>query len=195
MPEPKSQKPEPAKPELAPWHVPVAPEDVAETGRHFDLVADHDVRVATARMTGLRELPRFEANFDVTRAGAAGLHVVGRVSATVGQNCVVTLEPLTNEIDEDIDLVFAPSSPPVEREGDHNEDIEPARNRDGPEPLIDGVVDLGALATEFLLLAVDPYPRKPGAVFEPPQDGKPDPGPFAALAKLAKDGAKDGNGR
>ena len=55
-----------------------------------------------------------------------------------------------------------------------------------PEPLIGGVVDLGALATEFLLLGLDPYPRKPGAVFEPPRDLKPDAGPFAALAKLTK---------
>jgi Large ribosomal RNA subunit accumulation protein YceD len=191
MPEPKSPKPEPA-----PWHVPVALEDVAETGQHFDLVADADIRAATARLAGLRDLPRLEATFDVTRAGAAGLHVVGRVSATVGQNCVVTLEPLTNAIDEDIDLVFAPPPPPLERETDEAEDADdqsrkPARNWNEPEPLIDGVVDLGALATEFLILGLDPYPRKPGAVFEPPRDGKPDPGPFAALAKLAK----DGNGR
>ena len=56
-----------------------------------------------------------------------------------------------------------------------------------PEPLIGGVVDLGALATEFLILGLDPYPRKPGAVFEPPQDREPQGGPFAALAKLTKD--------
>ena len=55
-----------------------------------------------------------------------------------------------------------------------------------PEPLIDGIVDLGALATEFLILGLEPYPRKPDAVFEPPQDAAPEPGPFAALAKLAK---------
>jgi len=57
-----------------------------------------------------------------------------------------------------------------------------------PEPLIGGAVDLGAIATEFLVLGVDPYPRKPGAVFDPPQDHKPDGGPFAALAKLTKGG-------
>jgi hypothetical protein len=55
-----------------------------------------------------------------------------------------------------------------------------------PEPLIGGSVDLGALATEFLILGIDPYPRKPGAIFEPPQDRMPDEGPFAALSKLTK---------
>jgi len=56
----------------------------------------------------------------------------------------------------------------------------------GPEPLIGGGVDLGALAIESLILGLDPYPRKPGAVFETPQDVNPDQGPFAALGRLAK---------
>jgi len=189
--EPKSA-PKTDKAAPAPWHVPVAREDVAETGQHFDLTADHEIRAAVASLAGLRDLPRLEANFDVTRAGDSGLHVCGHVSATVGQNCVVTLELLSNEIDEDIDLMFAPPSEPV-HEPDAAADSEDApprtkRNWNEPEPLIGGVIDLGAIATEFLILGLDPYPRKPGAVFEPPQDLKPDAGPFAALAKLAKDG-------
>jgi uncharacterized protein DUF177 involved in 23S rRNA accumulation len=179
----------------APWQIPVKIEDVAETGRRFDLVAGNDVRAAVARVVGLRDLPRLEANFDVTRHGTDGLRVCGRLSATVGQNCVVTLEPLTNEVEEAVDLLFAPTLPPVERRAGDDEAAEegserPRRSWNGPEPLIGGVVDLGALATEFLILGLDPYPRKPDAVFEPPQDVKPDPGPFAALA-----GLKDKHGR
>jgi len=170
----------------APWPVPVAMEDIsAETGQHFDLVADATTRAAVARIAGLRELPRLQASFEVSRRGAGGLHVAGLVSATVGQNCVVTLEPLANEIEETIDLDFvsrqAPAPQPRETEG------QPRAVKWGdPEPLIGGVVDLGALATEFLILGLDPYPRKPGAVFEPPQECKPDESPFAALAKLTK---------
>jgi hypothetical protein len=52
--------------------------------------------------------------------------------------------------------------------------------------MVDGVVDLGAIATEFLILGIDPYPRKPGAVFEPPQSGDGEASPFAALAALKK---------
>ena len=38
----------------------------------------------------------------------------GRVAATVGQACVVTLEPLVNEVEEEIDLLFVPppAAPP-----------------------------------------------------------------------------------
>jgi hypothetical protein len=166
-----------------PWHVPVALDDVPEEGQHFDLAADADTRAAVARVAGLRDLPRFEASFDVTRHGRTGLHVAGRVSATAGQTCVVSLEPLANEVTEDIDLLFEP--PPAvqqEAEGDARD-----RSLDGEtEPLLDGKVDLGALATEFLLLGLDPYPRKPDAIFQPPADGKPDEGPFSALGVLKK---------
>ena len=181
----------------APWSVPVAVANVsAETGRHFELTADVDTRAAIARVAGIRELPRLAATFDVTRQGEDGLHVIGRVSATVGQNCVVTLEPLSNEIDETVDLMFSPSSPEFEPEPDDDDESgkrsgRSKRNLDGPEPLFGDTVDLGALATEFLILGINPYPRKPDAKFEPPQDGKPDPGPFAVLAGLT---AKDRQG-
>jgi hypothetical protein len=169
---------------VVPWHVPVAVEDVAVEGRHFDLVADAPVRATVAKVAGLRDLPRFEATFDVMRRGSAGLRVTGSISATVGQICVVTLEPLASEINESIDLTFEPPAMVAEEGGER--ESHHAVNLDDPEPLVAGVVDLGALATEFLILALDPYPRKSGAVFEAPQDNKPDLGPFAALGRLAK---------
>src|SRR5262245_45659519 len=92
-----------------PWSVPLTLRDVPESGRHFDLFADKQTRAAVAEHAGLAVLPRLEASFDVTPHGRGGLHVVGRVSATVGQTCVVTLEPLENEIDEAVGLVFGPA--------------------------------------------------------------------------------------
>ena len=111
--------------------------------------------------------------------------MLGRVSATVGQTCVVTLEPVTNEIDEAVDLVFAPAAaaPPVA--GHDGGEIEtPAE--DGPEPLVGGRIDLGAIATEFLILGIDPYPRRPDAVFQPPAAGDDSAHPFAALGALKR---------
>jgi hypothetical protein len=167
-----------------PWSVPVAANEVPDGGRHFDLVADEHVRAAVAKLAGLRALPWLAAHFDVTRFGRDGLHVVGRVSATVGQVCVVTLEPIEDELEEPVDLTFLPQAMAAGVADDGGE-VEVTAD-DAPEPLIDGIVDLGALATEFLILGINPYPRKPDTEFEPPAAGDDAGHPFAALAALKK---------
>jgi uncharacterized metal-binding protein YceD (DUF177 family) len=180
----EQDKTEQRKPAPVPWQVPLAVEEIADEGRHVDLVADADTRAAVARVAGLRDLPRLEATFDVSRHGTDGLRVAGRVSATVGQTCVVSLEPVVNEVTEDVDLLFVPKAAASDEEVVTAE----AGTGEETEPLIGGSIDLGVLATEFLLLGLDPYPRKPGAVFQPPADPTADQGPFAALAALKKGG-------
>jgi hypothetical protein len=169
----------------------VAFDEVPETGRHYDLVADERVRAGIAELAALRALPRLAATFDVTRHAGDGLRVVGQVSATVGQVCSVTLEPIDNEVEEAIDLVFRPNPVPAvfadEEHGQQQSQVEVGTD-EGPEDLVNGTVDLGAIATEFLILGIDPYPRKEDAVFEPPTSGADDAGhPFAALAALKKE--------
>ena len=166
-----------------PWSHPVRRDDVPETGLHLDLVADDATRAAIAGVAGIKALPRLAATFDVARQGA-GLKVIGEVVATVEQTCVVTLEPLTSELREPIDLAFVQphAGEPAEEAAD---DIDPG-SEDEPETLVDGVADLGLVATEFLLLAIDPYPRKPGAVFEAPKTADDGGHPFAALEALKK---------
>jgi len=183
------KQPTSRKPSATPaWSVGVTVAAVPETGRRLDLVADDAARDAIAKAVGLAALPRLEARFDLTRHGADGLRAIGRVSATVVQNCVVTLEPIESQIDEAVDLVFLPDvEPPAEAV-----DLEALEADEPPEAIRDGVIDLGAVATEFLLLGLDPYPRKPGAVFDAPPAGDPASHPFAALAALKKGGtAKD----
>jgi len=161
-----------------PWHAPVRLEDVPETGLHFDLVADEHVRTGLAALAGVPEMPRLEAVIDVARYGN-GLRATGRVSATIGQTCIVTLEPMENQVDEAIDVIFAPSPT-----GDLAHQNAAFEADEPPEVLADGTADLGAVAAEFLLLGIDPYPRKPGAEFAPPAAESAGTTPFAALAKL-----------
>jgi uncharacterized metal-binding protein YceD (DUF177 family) len=162
-----------------PWTVPVAVADIAEAGSHFDLTADAASRDAIARLAGLRELPRLEASFDVERRGE-GASVRGEVRADVGQTCVVTLEPIEAHVKEAVDLVYAPAASDGDRSTHRSGADEP------PEVLEDGTIDLGAIATEFLILGLDPYPRKAGAAFAAPAEGENAAKPFAALAALKK---------
>jgi uncharacterized metal-binding protein YceD (DUF177 family) len=160
------------------WTVPVQLAEVPETGLHVELEASEAVRVGLAELAGLRAIAGLMASFDVTHRGA-GLHVQGQVNAQVEQICVVTLEPVENVIDEEVDLLFMPSVAEPRAEGETDDDL--------PEPLVDGRIDLGAIATEFLVLGIDPYPRKPGVTFEGPKPETNGAHPFAALAALKKD--------
>ena len=169
-----------------PWSVPVAVDDIPETGRHIEIDAPGETRAELLRLVAglstVRELTSLSAAFDLIRQGAR-VHVTGRVTAKVGQTCVVTLEPIENDVDEHVDLLFAPT--PAEAEA-HGREIEVKLDQEPPEPLTGGTVDLGALATEFLVLGIDPYPRKPGAEFAPLKVGDDGPRHFAALEALKK---------
>jgi uncharacterized metal-binding protein YceD (DUF177 family) len=164
------------------WTYPVAVAEIPEAGGHYEISADAQTRAAVAEAAGLRDLPQLDATFNLTRLGDS-VKVRGTVTAKVGQTCVVTLEPIENQVSEDIDLLFSPPVDPL---------LDPEAARKGekgepPEPLEDGNLDLGAIATEFLLLGVDPYPRKPGAEFDLPKERDEAPAhPFAALAALKK---------
>jgi len=169
-----------------PWSVPVPVEDIPETGAHFDLTADAEARAAITKLADLRALPELTASFDLTRRGA-GVHVSGTVNARVGQTCVVTLEPIENTVAEQIDLVFSPAVAAV-ADAEEETQVSSKPGEEPPEPLIGGVVDLGPGAIAFLLLGIDPYPRKPGAEFTATTAGDAAAAhPFAALAALKKE--------
>jgi len=169
-----------------PWRVPVMVAQIPETGLHRDLEADQAVRNAVADVGGLREVLSVQASFDVTPTSGGRFHVAGRVRARVGQTCVVTLEEIESDIDEPIDLIFAPPEqiPQMATLVDEAEEGD-EETPDPPEPIENGMIDLGRVATDALYLAVDPYPRKPGAVFEPVVEAAdPEDHPFAALKAL-----------
>src|SRR5262245_51441412 len=176
-----------AVPDTDPWRSPVIVAQIPDIGLTREIEASAREREAMAEVASLREIAFAHASFDVTPMSGGRFNVAGRVRARVGQTCVVTLDPIENDIDEEIDLVFAPEAEVRQladliEEGQDGEDGEVAEQ---PEPIVNGVIDLGRLATDALFLAIDPYPRKPGAVFEA-EVTAPDPEdhPFAALKAL-----------
>jgi uncharacterized metal-binding protein YceD (DUF177 family) len=175
-----------------PWRAFIPVVQIPERGLHREIEADEATRAAMAEAAGLRELPLARATFDLTPRSSGRVHVSGRVQAKVGQTCVVTLEPLENEIDEDVDLIFAPPEQIPEATGSADEDADiMTETADAPEPIENGMIDLGRLAADMLYLAIDPYPRKPGAVFEPQVTAvDPEDHPFAALKALQADTPK-----
>ena len=152
-------------------------------GQTVTIEASSSERDGLAKLYGLPEIAALTATLRVEPAGRGGARVSGDVHGELTQVCVVTLEPFAATVDEVVDVRFA--SPPEEESPRR-----PARetltlsldDKDDPDPLVDGKIDLGALSAEFFALGLDPYPRKPGVEFvAPAEEGSPD-SPFAALA-------------
>lgn len=177
-----------------PWSVPIAVEQIPDTGLHRDIEASAATREAMAELGGLREILSASASLDVTPRNGGRVHVEGRIRARIGQTCVVTLDPIESDIDEPIDLIFAPPEQIPEMAALVDEAAESdIEIPDPPEPIVNGVIDLGRLATDALFLCVDPYPRKPDAVFKVPVvPPDPEDHPFAALKALQLDAKPPG---
>lgn len=167
-----------------PWRAPVTIAQIPERGLHRELDADESQRKAIADIAGLREVTSAHASFDVMPKSGGRFHVAGHVRARIGQTCVVTLDPIETDINEPIDLMFAPPEQ-IPALSDLADEAADDGDIDPPEPIEGGIIDLGRLATDALFLAIDPYPRKPDAVFDhaitPPD---PKDHPFAALKAL-----------
>lgn len=166
-------------------------ESVSADGLEQTIEANEAERAALAKLNGLPGIARLTARFALNRAGRGLIRVRGEVHAEVTQSCVVSLEPIEATVDEPVDVRFA--LPPGESAGRRGPPAAAEAEslaldgEDPPDPIVDGRIDLGALAAEFMVLGLDPYPRKPGADFAPPAaEGEGASGPFAGLGEGAK---------
>lgn len=124
-------------------------------------------------------------------------HVTGTVNGAVTQDSVVSGEPVHTVIAQDIDAWFADrvrvasfEKEKQKRENtDTDDEYEIRDERDDPEVITDGVIDIGEVAVQFFALGIDDYPRTEsetegsGDYIEVTED-EAKPNPFAKLAEL-----------
>jgi hypothetical protein len=147
-----------------------SPEECEAIARALDLVACSSLTVSYALV------PRSGGHFRLT----------GDLKAQIEQSCVVTLEPLTNDVVESFGVDYWPETEiPSPASGVIDVHDEPDL-----EPIVTGRINVGRVIFECLAGAIDLFPRKPGVTFEGPVaspenggSGKSD-GPFAALARM-----------
>lgn len=151
-------------------------------GRTLSVSATEDQRAAIAERLNIVSVERLSAELSV-RAIKGGIEVSGTLLADATQECVVSFEPVPEQIEEKLFRLFlsgAPDNPEpapgaevfVDLDGEDQPDY-----FDGPE------VDLSEWLVETLSLALDPYPRKPGVEIDPAYQDEDDENasPFAAL--------------
>jgi hypothetical protein len=146
-----------------------------QRGMTMVIEADSRQREALAAAHGLVSVERFRAELLVTTWKRNGVRVAGHVEADITQECVVTLEPMESTISETIESLFLPDDSKLGRLGfdGGGEILLDADGPDSPETFSGDTIDVGALAEEFFGLAIDPYPRKPGASLAVSGDNEP----------------------
>jgi uncharacterized metal-binding protein YceD (DUF177 family) len=146
-----------------------------------EIEANAEERAALAELNELPAIERLAASLRVAKWGR-GVQVEGELSARVTRICVVSMEPFEVDIDEPIAVKFLPPDP---RKPAGAQETLSLDDPDAPDPLIDGTIDLGALVSEFLTLALDPYPKKPGVEFAGLAESEERESPFSQLHVIA----------
>lgn len=134
---------------------PVRVDTVGEGARIEKIEAGEAERAALAKRFGLIAIERLAGTFTVQRE-TGGILIAGQVSAVATQACSITGEPLPARVEEEARLRFV-DDPTA------GEEIELDDDAIDVLPLEGAAIDLGEVAAETLVLALDPFPRGPNA--------------------------------
>jgi uncharacterized metal-binding protein YceD (DUF177 family) len=159
---------------------PVATHRITAGETAFEVIASPAECAAIALRLGIVAVGSLHCRFALRRGDDAArgeIVAAGVLRARVVQDCVVSLDPFEADVAEDFRVGFVHA-------GTETDDLDP--EADDEIPYQGETIDLGEAAVEQLALALDPYPRSPGA--ELPAELAPDRvSPFAALARRARD--------
>jgi uncharacterized metal-binding protein YceD (DUF177 family) len=154
-------------------HRPVPADRVGAAGLEVTVEANEAECAALARRMQVPTVLALRCEFRLVRLTTNCVLAEGRLQAKVVQTCVVSLDDFTATIDEHFRVRFVPA-------GQESDDPDP--EADDEIGYAGGALDLGEAAAEQLALALDPYPRAPGAVM-PDIDTDTQDHPFAALRR------------
>jgi hypothetical protein len=162
-----------------------------QKGMPVHIEANQAQRDALAAVHGLESVGSYAVDLTVANWKRNGVRVAGQVKADIVQNCVISLEPIDAAIDETFEALFLPQDSKLGRQGFEigGEIVLDAEGDDAPETFSGDYLDVGALSEEYFGLAIDPYPRKPGAAVAiggDPDDDKPESDWKASLSRLAQ---------
>ena len=157
---------------------PVPADRVGATGLRVRVEATAPECEAIAKRLMVPSVQSVRCDWLLRPAQAGCIEGEGSMLARLHQECVVSLDPFAVELVEEFAVRFVPA-------GQERDD---ADDPDEPDELTidDGVLELGEATVEQLALALDPYPRKPGAALPDEARGAQE-NPFGALARLRRE--------
>lgn len=120
----------------------------------IDIIASEKERKLLSIRCSLLSLEYLRAQITVDQISSKKIIVKGDIRAKTRQECVVTLEPFNINIKSSFSQSYLIDNTDL----DNNSAVE-AENYDLSEILIGDTIDVGELVTQYLSLAIKPYPR------------------------------------
>jgi uncharacterized metal-binding protein YceD (DUF177 family) len=171
--------------------------DLPPKGKKIHIGPGAEERQAIADFVKIDAVKQLEAHLELMPR-KKNVQLKGHVRTKVLHTCVVSLDPFEAQYDFHIQRMLLAKPKQVELDENGEMILDPLAS---DEDLLDGnSIDLGQVIVEELVLHLDPFPRKPGAVFEnkwqEPQsessaDAEPSNSPFAQLATLKQKNDKN----
>jgi hypothetical protein len=160
-----------------------AVQDIPEDGLAVERSASPEERESIARSLELPGCRSLSVRYALVPRGGGHVHLSGSLQAQVEQTCVVTLEPLLNDVAASFKVDFWPETEMPEPSSGA---VDMQEDEADLEPIVAGRIEVGRVVFESLAGAIDLFPRKPGVTFEQPEGGggSSRPSPFAALARI-----------
>ena len=152
---------------------------------NFTLEPTAPERKAIAQALGISDVRKLRFVGNIAPSGGRDWRLQATLGATVVQSCVISLEPVTTRIDEEITRLYSADLPEIdapEIEMPEDETVDP----------LPASLDIAHVMIEALSLALPAYPRADGARLETTVFSEPgvkamsddDAKPFAGLSAL-----------
>lgn len=175
------------------WSHLINVDEIDGLGATFTISPDEESCAALVRRLDVKDIADVVAEVTLKQQGQV-VHVSGSARARITQNCVVTLDPVETQLEEDFEAWFADPDQAIsiskarrERElkKGHSE-VPMLEENEDPEPIVNGQIDLGELVVQYLSLGINPYPHAEGVEYQNPEEEQREASelrknPFAAL--------------
>ena len=164
----------------------VSCQDIGASGLQVRRTATAEECQAVERMLDLHSCQCIAVELKFTPHKQGRYRMRGRLQVKLEQLCVVSLDPVPQQLNLEPDSEFWPpdqittGDPGSELDIGHYEDVD-------PEPIADGKIEFGRLVYELVASNLDPFPRKQGEELErssTTDEQDTSTNPFAALARL-----------
>ena len=165
------KQPNPESLPVTEWFYPFTADTVPASGKVVKMQADASQLKEIAERLGVAELKSIKAELRLSLKNSGHiLHIEGEFNAEIVQECVMSLQPVESSVSDTFEAWFADHSKAASftrakhqmKAMEEGDEVQVLEEKDDPEPLVNGQVDLGEVVVQFLSLSIDPYPRAAG---------------------------------